>query len=489
MSNVEVELKRLHKEVTEFCQGLEEDPLPDCLSETIIFHVLELFKHTLDEYLDYFEENYDELPSFKRVLYDRQKATLVKKCSKIVEKFGYDYDTDFQFAFELEESFVTVIDQSNELDKYSSVSQLNLEDSFKEIEQNETLIHRAASISKIVMTDNFDLKLANSLIPDFDGSHKEVNDFLDKIEFYHGQLATAGQKALIKFILLMKLKSKVKDQISLNPEDTTFAVLKQTMLDRFSDKTTEGAKTNQIERLTQTDTVANFATKLEVCCAELVRLKMKGRVETARETIQSEVDKLAIRVFTRGLKRTEVKQALIYKEPATFKNAVTFALEADDKFRDDPQFHRVNAFTHKNHRNNSPGSSNSQRRTNQGNWRDNRGRGRGNSSNFSNRGRQNYDNRYRNNNNHQRRRQHNNQNGNNQNGNYQSGNYQNTNNQNNSNQNNTRNYGSRTFTNSNSRQNNPNRNSQYVNQLTHQGNETVPQQSDQPTTRLGDIRQ
>ena len=67
----------------------------------------------------------------------------------------------------------------------------------------------------------FDLKLTNSLVPDFDGEAKHVTDFLDKAEFYHNTLNADARTTFIDFLLKVKLLAKVKTKFIVGTTPTT----------------------------------------------------------------------------------------------------------------------------------------------------------------------------------------------------------------------------------------------------------------------------
>lgn len=405
------------------------------LSSTVLYDSLSRINEQFKRYANRFDKYFDLIPPFKQPLYLRQRALLVRKCRATVEHLGFDFETDFEFAFDLEDEseepifdhYLTRVRVSRSADlsirRVPSSSELNAS-SVLDIANRSTdgvSLVRVASLpdlkfdftrmSRNAQTQTmttFDIKTANQLIPDFDGNHKTLVDFLDKIEFYQSTLDGTGKVLLLRFVMMTKLSQKVKDRYSVAvTNDYTFDIFKENLLSRFTDKTTKEAKMDQIERLYQKGTVAEFATKLETLCADLVRLKMIDRATGERSFVQKEVDELAVRVLTRGLQRSEVRQALIYKEPRTLADAIKFALEADAKFLREVDRFPVSAFSHqgqdnhdqsRNNSNNNRGRNrnnqyNNQRNNNQ--WRDGN---RTNNNNYNrNNNRQNYQNNTQNN--------------------------------------------------------------------------------------------
>lgn len=287
-------------------------------------------------FLEYFDTYIDVLSERNFTFFSRQKTLTDTRCERTVTFLGFEFYTDFVFALGLEgseeEESDTDINQSRSVNRQFSES-LGTPTTAQLHNPRPTTPEIVRIQPEIaIMASNFDLINANKLIPDFDGDSKKLKDFIDKSAYYNERLNVAGRTEFLDFILKFKLLEKVKNKFSTADTPADFAALRTLLNDRFSDKTTKERKTDQIEKLLQRDTVVDFVTKLEDLTAELVGLKMVGKDENARPYIKQEVDELGIRVLTRGLKRMEVRQALIYKEPDTLANAIKFALEADAKF-------------------------------------------------------------------------------------------------------------------------------------------------------------
>ncbi|XP_055903651.1 GATA zinc finger domain-containing protein 4-like [Eupeodes corollae] len=266
--------------------------------------------------------------------YEESTDLAVKKCKSCVEFLGFEYATDFQFALELCEDEDSLDSDSNsDYDLNRSKFVLNLDEVVKDTPFNPKVeLEIESYLEKQLKMAAFDLKLANSLIPDFDGNPKNVTDFLDKCEFYNDTLNNTSKETLLQFLLKVKLLQNVKCKFKTEVVPTNFESFKKSIKDRFSDKTTKEEKINQMEKLKQENSVASFATEIENLSAELIELKMQSKDEIARPIIRSEVDEMSIRIFSRGLERVEIRQALIYKEPKSLSEAIKFALEAESKF-------------------------------------------------------------------------------------------------------------------------------------------------------------
>lgn len=173
-----------------------------------------------------------------RVFINRQCGLIKRKCEDCVEFLGYSLHADFIFALELDESFDTCSEtQSLQATVTTTQIELNLETSFAFDEVKLTKEIETFLDNELIMAA-FDLKLANSLIPDFDGQHKNVEDFLDKCEFYNDTLDDIAAKPLfLNFLFKVKIMKLVKNNLG-NQNVRNFAEFKQIIIDRFSDKTT-----------------------------------------------------------------------------------------------------------------------------------------------------------------------------------------------------------------------------------------------------------
>lgn len=376
MTDYEKNLETLQQHFVKVVSYIESHDV-NKITEEKRFELLDKLRSAHDKYLQYFEKHYDNLHHIKLTLFERRKDTLKERCKKTVEYLKYDYETDFIFAGNLDDE--PRLDKTLRIGTRSSPSREKSFDARRQQITSNTSsnLHNfpEPQIVNPIMAD-FDIKIANQIIPDFDGNHKNVQDFIHKSTFYDSTLNNAGKALFLSFLINVKLLTKVRNIFNTEPNPANFNAFKTTILNRFSDKTTEEAKISQIEKLVQEGSVAGFATKIENLCAELVELKMIGQQNDARTVITNEVNKLGIRVFTRGLKRSEVRTAIIFKKPTTLTEAIKFALESDAMFHSESTETRINHF-HFNNNNrstnyNNPNrnnSSNSSRRFHNNNFR------------------------------------------------------------------------------------------------------------------------
>lgn len=312
----------------------------------------------------------------------RRKTLLEKTLRQTVQDLGFDYDTDILFADSLPEA--------SDADSGDEDSGENSGDGNNSDAPNEEI--------NLDNMATFDMKLAMTSIEKFTGTSETLLDFIGTVKCFNRMLNAAGQVLFLDFLINFKMTSKVKNRLStqtFNSLDTLCTEL----TNRFADKTTEEEKMNQLESARQKQGVRDFANKIENLAADLLRLKMVGQTEEARAVINSGVQKLAVRHFVKGLKRTEVKQALIYKQPADLTEAIKFALEADARFFDSNQEVTVNHYNARysnDDNNNRPVNRSDNRNNNNNRYNNNFQRnGRSDYNNFNN-GNRNFGQDYRN---------------------------------------------------------------------------------------------
>lgn len=252
----------------------------------------------------------------------RKRTLLEISLKSAVEKLGFDYETDILFAESLTQA----------------IASLSLED-----DNPEDSLNLTGEQEDLETMSNFDMKLAMTSIEKFTGLPENLIDFIGTCECFNRMLNEAGQATFLDFVINFKLPSKVKNRLTTQTFNSLNQLCKE-LSSRFADKTTEEEKMNQLEKIYQKQSVREYADKVENLAADLLRLKMAGEQETSRTIINSGIQKLAVRHFIRGLKRTEVKQALIYKQPADLTEAIKFALEADARFFENNQGYPINYF-------------------------------------------------------------------------------------------------------------------------------------------------
>lgn len=376
--DTEAVVKELFSKVKKNLDKIKNLQLTD-LSEEDKLGELKKLKISFIAYNLCFADAIKAIPDYKKTLYERQKDLLKNTCVKVVEDLGFCFETDFCLGLELEEDnslyFSDVEDESPCLNRTQSVieldleaketptklnrtqSQLNLDTTWIKSDVIDTTLLKTAALTDInYKMANFERKEANQLIPEFDGSHEKLITFLRRCENLNkGYKDETEKRKFLDFVIDFKLSGAVLNKFGTEKIPTTFEEFKKTIFTRFSDKTTEVTKTTELEKITQKDKLTDFCTEIETLAAQLVELKLNSysatEKESARPFIKVEVDKLAVRQLISGIKRAEVKQAVVFKDPTTLSEAITSALQADSKFKNTPEEFEVNGLRFQESRN------------------------------------------------------------------------------------------------------------------------------------------
>lgn len=240
----------------------------------------------------------------------------------------------------------------------------------------------ALTINKNTMA-SLDLKLAASLVPDFEGQVEKLADFLDAAEFYYSTLDATNKSLLIKFICQVKIKGAAKLALPLSTV-ISFTDLKDKLTERFGSKKNAASLMRELTGCTQGNaTVSEFAAKIEKLTDELSRVQLKDGVNA--DAVKAINDITAAVNFKKGLSES-LKAVVIASRATGFSESVAVACEAEATL-EKPEKPQVN-FVKENKRGNrgSYRGSNSHargnRENNRGNFRGGNGNFRGNNRNF-----------------------------------------------------------------------------------------------------------
>ena len=109
----------------------------------------------------------------------------------------------------------------------------------------------------------FDVRTFNSVVPDFDGTSKDVIDFLDCAEAYNSLLKDSAKVTFLTFLVKVKLKGPAKAALTKTPD--SLADFVKFCKARFRPRSTAASVKNELRNLQQGGkTVTNFASKIEV---------------------------------------------------------------------------------------------------------------------------------------------------------------------------------------------------------------------------------
>lgn len=213
----------------------------------------------------------------------------------------------------------------------------------------------------------FDMKLAKSVVPEYDGTPKNLRDFLDCARYYNESLTPEAQKQFLTFLLKVKLKQTAKVAIPSDPAD--FSALEAALKVRFRPKTTIAALQQKLSALQQNKrSVHDFASEIEKLTNRLTELQVTETTSDSREVIQTLNEQFALTILKKGA-NSKVQPVLLASQAKSFAEGVTLALEAEANLGP-IETASVNYI----HRGNSRGRFNGQQNGQRGGF----GRGRGN---------------------------------------------------------------------------------------------------------------
>lgn len=348
----------------------------------------------------------------------------------------------------------------NELQlKLHNYSQAILEKSTLTDEESEE--ESENKFEKNIKMASFDIVSTYKLVPEFEGNHKKLENFLNLVEYIHDTLKDDNEKnKLIEFVIKTKLAEKVRIKLNSCETPKTFANLKKLFKEIFKVNTTTLKIHTDLTKVRQAHlSITNFATKIENLTSELNSLQITEQGEESRDIIGKLNGQIALNTFKNGLNEP-TKSTIFASRPKTLQEAVQLATEIEQPINSANIYHydsrnrRQYGYVNNNFRNTNRNWQN--RRTPQinNNYNNNNKRFGNRNNNFNSR----YGNNYSNMNNNNKRY------GNN----YSYRN--NTNNKNNTYEN--RNYISR----NNYNRNNQRQNHKYVNYINQSGNvEAVPE--------------
>lgn len=194
-----------------------------------------------------------------------------------------------------------------------------------------------ANISKTLdknLKDNematFDIATTLKVIPEFQGDPKNLNNFLNLIEFLYDDLKDATEKSkLIKFILKTRLAEKVKNKLSITQAPTDLVTLKKTLQDIFKSGKTPLKIQSELAKVSQGNRpVKDFADQIEDLVSQLNSMQIAEQGETHRGIIAKLNDQIGLNSFKNGL-HENLKTTVFASNPKTLQEAVNTANEAE----------------------------------------------------------------------------------------------------------------------------------------------------------------
>lgn len=216
------------------------------------------------------------------------------------------------------------------------------------------------------MGEKFELKTAGNLIPHIGNTEESIRAFIDAIELYDEFLDNEGKPQLTKYLLKVKLTQAAK--LRLKTTYNSNAALITDIKEKFLVKQSIPVLSAEINSAKQENrSIEKFGRSLEELMAKLTIAQAEGNRD-AEEVLAKVNEKIAISVFTNGLKNDKIKTILKAKNFSTLAEAITSAKNEESLTRTETAgMYHMNKTYRGGRRNTTNGYKNSFDRRKEGN--------------------------------------------------------------------------------------------------------------------------
>lgn len=232
--------------------------------------------------------------------------------SKFIEKYVVLLENDAKLACKLKEQFDEV---------YRTLDKIIEEKIVKTLEKESRTIKNMAT---------FDITVTLKVVPEFQGDPKNLNNFLNLVEFLHDDLKDNTEKTkLIKFVLKTRLSEKVKNKLSASDTPTDLVTLKSSLQGIFKVNKTPLKIQSELAKAVQgSRPIKDFAEHVENLVAQLNALQIAEQGEAHRGIISKLNDQIGLNAFKNGLQEG-IKSTVFASTPKTLQDAVKIASEVE----------------------------------------------------------------------------------------------------------------------------------------------------------------
>lgn len=243
----------------------------------------------------------------------------------------------------LEDEFTKIKSKVAKVDRKPEEIQV-INSYFKEIEKyiyhsRHLLLNRLGTLSSqdsqveireiqtVKMTEKFDLRTASSLLPLMDGTEDTTKQLIDAIELYSELLDENGQKLMISYVLKARLSQNAK--LRLDRTYNTVDDLVNDMRTHLVSKKSATALASALHSAKQEGkTIDNYAQIIEDLFVNLTIAQADGNSNNAA-ILRVANEKLAINVFSNGLKNSELRTVIKARNYSTLKEAIVGAKDEE----------------------------------------------------------------------------------------------------------------------------------------------------------------
>jgi len=217
---------------------------------------------------------------------------------------------------------------------------------------DKDIIETNISDHKVLEMDKFCFKTASSLLPKLNDRTETVNSLIDGIDLYNPSLNVEGKILLINYVL--KACIPYKDRIRLKSSYDNIEQLISDIKLNFLPRQSAPVLASKLQSMRQDNlSIDEYARAIEKLMADLT-LAQGGSDPKIIEIFRQENEKVAIDVFTNGVRNTEIRTILKAKGFGSLSEAINVA--KDEALR--VKQHQPSIFQMRGHAHSSRGRPN-----------------------------------------------------------------------------------------------------------------------------------
>lgn len=182
--------------------------------------------------------------------------------------------------------------------------------------------------TETTMAEEFELKIAMSLLPVMTDLESNTKELINGIEYYDSILEKAACKQkLINFVLKGRLSPSAK--LRLNASYATVASLLKDMREQLLPKKAATAIQNKLQQTRQNDkTVSDYGKEISELMVDLTISQANGDPDSYR-VLKPLNEKMAIKRFADGLRNRRISTIIAARDYASLKDAVQAAQDEE----------------------------------------------------------------------------------------------------------------------------------------------------------------
>lgn len=291
--------------------------------------------------VDKFRHLYDEIRVFKRNIdkdnqQRRENSQVINQKLVDLARIGSELDS-LKVDFNKTPCSPEIVDQVKayikEISRTITESQSILIDRLKFIVENVDIDDNSLELGK--MGEKFDLRTAASLLPSMDGTDDVTKQLIDAIELYSELLDDNGKKLLINYVVKTRLSQNAKLRLEKTYNSTEDLV--KDIRTHLLTKKSATALTSELHRARQYDkSIDEFGKTIEQLLLDLTLAQAEGD-DNALKILTKVNEKVAINTFACGLRNQELRTIIKARNYQSLKEAICGAKDEDRSNSDNNQ--------------------------------------------------------------------------------------------------------------------------------------------------------